>query len=375
MKVVIIGAGIGGLTLAIALVQAGIEPVVVERSDGFATAGAGILIQRNASACLVSLGLEAALDAHGHRLPGLEIGDESGRRLSGTDNVGQVVPTWTLHRGALHQVLQEGLDGVEVRFGVTPAGIVQDEDGVRVTLSDGSELVADVLVGADGIYSTVREQVFGDLGIRTVYSGYTCWRAVIEGHRERAMELWGPGQRMGLVPLVDGQLYIFLTDNAEAGTPGKPDPVSLVERFAAFAGAAGEELSHCDAATLLHHDIEYLSAHAWQRGRVALLGDAAHAFTPNMGQGAGMAIEDAVVLARCLAEKETVREALTRYEAARRKRVRWVSDTSQRIGVMGQLHNSALRWVRDTVTRLTPDAATKATLDTVLDGGPVSPST
>ncbi len=377
MRFLIQGAGIGGLTLARALRHQapGTEVVLVERAPEPTAAGAGITLGPNAQAVLDALQLGPALRTAGHRMDRMEIQDATGRRLSGMafppDARRGVLG---IHRADLHTILAAD---VPARFGASIETLEPDEPGWRATLSTGEVVAADVVVGADGIGSALRPQLAARPPTR-VYAGYTCWRFVVDDPdaATHGVELWGRGQRVGLIPIgppESPRLYVFLVEDAPAGTPSQPtDRAALRARFAHFPARVGAALDRLgDDEPLLHHDIESLSATAWGDGCGVLIGDAAHALTPNMGQGAAMAIEDAWVLARLVATRRPARGLAAALAAARDERVTEITRNSERIGRVGHWSHPVAAWARDTLTRLTPDIVGERQARGVFEGGPL----
>lgn len=367
-----VGAGIGGLTLAHALTPLDVRVSVVERTPELGAAGAGITLGINAMNVLDRLGIGPRVRAAGEVLDGGEITDERGRPLQLLDfapfhRYGSAV---ALHRADLQAALLEGLEK-HVHLGSTVSGLAQDEHGVTVQFGDGREERYDLVVGADGVHSAVRRELFGPLPVR--YAGYTSWRFVVPqtAALSRPVEMWGRGRRLGLVPIGRGRLYGFATLNAPEGMA---DPICgraarLRERFANFGGPARpalEQLTQDDA--VIHTDLREVVVPRWVSGRVALLGDAAHAMTPNLGQGAGMSIEDAAVLAEVLGPASDVRGALGTYETRRRKRVGRIQAQSRWLGRLGQLQAPLLVAARNVLLRATPRQAGQRNLEMVLTG-------
>ncbi|MCO4770930.1 MAG: FAD-dependent monooxygenase [Deltaproteobacteria bacterium] len=375
-RVLIVGGGIGGLTLAGLLLRDGHEVTVLERAQVFAPVGAGIVLAPNATRVLAELDLVDDLHRGGFLPDTMCVLDQRGRELSRLDAAeaehlfgGSVA----VHRAVLHEALCRAAGGADIRCGTTVESV--DDSGPQCTVVDsaGATHTPDLVVGADGIRSGVRELVFG--GPEPSYSGYTCWRVIIEHdlHLRRTVEMWGSGRRFGIVPIASEHAYCFATANEPAGgrDPAEGALDTFRGRFADFGGdvpALLERLRGDEA--LLRNDIEEVEVPHWTRGRVALLGDAAHAMTPNMGQGAGMALEDALVLRRCLAESADVPAALTGYEALRRPRVHWVQTQSRRIGQIGQWANPLACWARDRLTALTPSAFASRTFVRLVDEAP-----
>jgi 2-heptyl-3-hydroxy-4(1H)-quinolone synthase len=362
--VLIVGGGIAGLATAAGLARAGIECEIVEHAEAWKPVGAGIVLGVNAMRVMKTLGLEEEVAACGARLGRGGITDQAGRALGATDfslMEPEFGPTIALQRASLHAVLKQAATDVPVSLGTSIESIVQHADHVDARLTDGSEKRYDLVIGADGLRSRVREMLFGDE--RIVYSGYTCWRFVVPAPFEAVdlCEMWGRGKRFGIAPVGDDRIYCFAVANAP---PRQADPADgRLERFRArFAEFAGQVPHLLDALhapeELIHNDLEELATGPWHEGRVGLIGDAAHAMTPNMGQGAAMALEDSMVLVELLrARVSSVPDVLAQLHARRAKRVRWVQGQSRRIGRIGQLENGLACRLRNGILRWVPDGA------------------
>lgn len=263
------------------------------------------------------------------------------------------------HRADLLDILRGAVPESALRTGISVREVRADG---TVTHSQGTS-AGDVIVGADGIHSVVRRAVCGVVDPR--YSGYTAWRMVVtptEPLGELA-ESWGRGERFGYAALADGRVYCFATANVPVGTSSTGLP-ELRRRFGTWHDPIPSLLAAADESAVLHNDIyELPPLRTYVSGRIALLGDAAHAMTPNLGQGACQALEDAVVLARVAAEDSD----LTRYDAERRPRTRMIAARSNRIGAVAQLDSPLAVRLRDTVMRLIPSSAQFKALAPVLD--------
>lgn len=351
MKVVVAGAGIGGLLAARALAQRGHAVVLVERATAFRPVGAGIILATNALATLDALGLDVR--PAGRRLGKLDIVNEAGAVISPLVlPEGGPLEACSFHRAELHERLVAALPpSVEVRLGVELDAIEVGAAGTALRFTDGSHLHVDLVIGADGAHSRVRAALHPEAKLR--YSGQTCWRTVVPApDLAGTSEAWGQGgHRFGTVPLRDGRAYLFLVSPAEEGAP-TPPWAELAARFGAFGGDAARVWPGVRAEGLVHHDLHELDAPVWGTPRAWLLGDAAHAMTPNLGQGAAMAIEDVGALALHLGEP--LEQAHAAWVADRSARVARVHAESARMGRMAALTNPALRWMRDTAFRLTP---------------------
>lgn len=383
-RVIVVGAGIGGLVLARALGQLGAAVELVEVAETPRAVGAGITLGANAMRILSGLGLGEEVTRRGRSITAGAITDSEGRVLSSASldeieaRYGRSV---AIARPALHEALGAGLfqeDGglVRTHFGTTLARYEESPEGIEVELQNGTRLRGRALVGADGIHSRVRKLAFGEQA--PVYSGYTCWRfsGRIPGGIAEPAEMWGAGQRVGFVPLAgQEEIYAFFVESAPRGTPQIPERRSVGyvrQRFSGFRGEVPRLLAALgdDAAELLHHDIEEIALDAWVRGRVALLGDAAHAMTPNLGQGAAMAIEDALVLARELTAHDSAPAALIAYEARRRARVNDIQARSRNIGRVAQWQSPLAVWARNWLLKSAPAKTTQKTVERVVSYEP-----
>jgi FAD-dependent urate hydroxylase len=380
-KVMVAGGGIGGLTAAIALRRAGFEVSVFERAAELREVGAGLLLAANAQKALKTLSLAEAVARLGTPATAGEIRSWRGKVLASIPaaelekKIG--APSAAVHRADLQALLAREVGDGTLRLGAEVGAFEQDQSGVRVHFADGSEDSADILVGADGLRSRVRAGLFGLEEPR--YAGYTAWRAVVEPDEEllpwgAGFESWGRGARFGCAHVGRGRVYWFATANApEDEKDGPPGSLAgakarLLRLFAGWHRPVGNLVEATEEGAILRTDIydrEPLGER-WGTGRVTLLGDAAHPMTPNLGQGACQAIEDAVVLARCLDEGGAIAEALRRYERLRADRTAMVVRRSRRVGVVGQLENALLCRLRDRVLTIIPQKVQLGQLEEVL---------
>lgn len=366
MRVLVAGAGIGGLTAAIALGRAGHDVVLVERAASFEAVGAGLVLGPNAAAALSALGVE--LGEVAARLPALDVVNARGRLLQRVDTAAmaaRVGPTWALSRPELHDLLHRALPGtVDVHLGTTLVGL-HDVGGAPVTVAlerDGvrGDEDVDLVVAADGLRSVTRGLLHLDVPYR--YSGVTCYRGIVDNPGfEHGVEAWGDPARIGAIPLGGGRLYYFLVLTAPEGAAPLDFPDGFVRSFGHLGGGIERVLAvilATGAPPPLHHDLVELDRPVWGRGRVLLLGDAAHSMTPNQGQGAAMAIEDAVELARLVGDGlgTDVSTLVDRYRDARDRRVRRVQLDSRRVGAMAHRPRPFERAAVHALMRATPRA-------------------
>jgi 2-polyprenyl-6-methoxyphenol hydroxylase-like FAD-dependent oxidoreductase len=372
-RILVVGGGIGGLAVARGLVAQGGEVVIVERTKGFAPAGAGIVLAANAVAVLDALDIDIA--RHGRALPGMRIADHRGTTLQAarTDELqAGYQAIYALHRADLHNALLVGAAGASIRMDTTVLDLEDDGQAVDVSFGDGATERFDLVIGADGLHSTVRSLVYRVDAPGSVYSGYTCWRFVAPWAEplDGAVEMFGRGDRAGVVPLTDDRAYVFLVADAPEDGPAASWSdlearfhrfPSLVSRLIRSAGESG--------APLLHHDLRDAERIVWGRGRVWLLGDAAHAPLPNLGQGAAMALEDALALSRALETGNDVATAFERYVQVRHRRTSAIWRDSRRLGWIAQWSGPVATRIRNALFAWTPSSVGRRQLEAIVRPG------
>jgi 2-polyprenyl-6-methoxyphenol hydroxylase-like FAD-dependent oxidoreductase len=375
---VIIGAGIGGLAAAQALIRRGWRVRVLERARDLGGAGSGLAMAPNALRALDTFGLGDAVRSRGAIGSG-GIRTWRGHWIMTTDEdavrerFGDTIVV--LPRAELIDILAGGpLTGL---VSTAAEAVLTDPGGpgrpARVT-ADGHEWTADLVVAADGVRSRTRGRLFPDHP-GPVYSGFSSWRLIARGvTTEESGESWGPEGLVGIMPLASGGTYFYAMAELPADAPFPDEHAELVRRFGHWHDPVAAILADADPATVLRNDVWHLpnpsptttlngrlrrsSAHtlpAYHRGRVAVLGDAAHAMTPNLGQGACMAVEDAAVLAHAVGQGSADTDlpgALAAYTAARLPRASGVVRRSAAVGRMSALRHPLARGLRDTGIRL-----------------------
>ncbi len=350
-RVLVIGSGIGGLVATLALRQAGFEVQTFEAVPEIKVVGAGLAIWSSALRALRQVGLADAVRAAGqpafYRVIRASNGDVLTRVQMSQMSDGEQAPLLHLHRGDLLAVLLQAVGISTIQLGARCVNVRQDEQGVWAQFADGREAEGDLLVGADGVHSVIRQHITDGASLRLV--GQVSWRGMAQIDDQQlaageAGETWGIGQRVGLIPMSQGRVYWFLTRNAPPGGRGQRTAIEMKQQMQTFVEGWHEPIpamvQSTDAQTIIHTDLNELEPlHQWHRGRVVLLGDAAHAMTPNLGQGACQAIEDAVTLGQCLQKEHEPGAALDLYARRRVEHVGQVVADSRRFGEVA--HNEA----------------------------------
>jgi FAD-dependent urate hydroxylase len=331
--VLIVGRGIAGLTLAAALHRQGCKIDLIERNTAWRTTGAGIAVQANGLRALRALGMAAAIERAGAVLHHWQFCDPRGTVLCSIDlqEVWEGVgPCIGIERAKLQDTLLEGAAAVPVRLGTSIVSLTQSDLRVAVQFTDGTLGEYDLVVGADGIASSVRELALGATPLQS--AGHVGWRSLVP-IRPRGLQhlqfFLGDGCFFGLCPMANGT-YGF----GHVNDPHIHDEVEgrlrrLRARFATFGGAVPEYLAALERDEQIHcSTIQWVNQDRWYAGGVLLIGDAAHASSPILGQGGCLAMEDAVVLAEILQNAATVADALSSYDKRRKPRVKWMQQES-----------------------------------------------
>ena len=348
MRAVIVGAGIGGLAAAVALRRVGVETVNLERDANIREVGAGLSLWLNAVIALRELGVEDKLMASASVVERNQSQTLAGHVIAVNDfsaisrNAGSACIC--AHRAVLQRVLLEELPDQPVQTTARCIGF----EGSTAILDNGTRIEGDVVVGADGISSVIRDQLHGSAHPR--YAGYTCWRGICRGDAilpvGTALLAIGAGSQFGLWPCGPGQLYWFLTKNAPPGTIQTKDQVVALCR--SWAAPIRDIVAGTPEDAILQNDIfDRPPLRWWGRGPVTLVGDAAHPMTPNLGQGACQALEDAVVLADCIRRIQPVELALREYERCRIPRTAMIVRNSWQSGRSLQLDRPVLEELRN----------------------------
>jgi 2-polyprenyl-6-methoxyphenol hydroxylase-like FAD-dependent oxidoreductase len=348
-NVLIVGGGIGGLTLAVALGRQGLKAEVVELKPEHSVHGVGIIQPGNALRALRTLGLLDVCLSEGFQTDHYVMYDADGEfiaRMQLLRIAGATTPAVNgMPRTALHRILTDAAEaaGARIRLGLTVSAITSHEDRVDVVLSDGSKETYDLVVGADGIRSRVRQIIFGrHQGPQ--FTGHGVWRFTVQRNPEidHQIMLYGVGVKAGVMPVSNDQMYLLLVTN-EPGNPWMP-PESLDrllrERLRSFTAPIVTAIRDqiVDPSKVIYGPIEeVILPPPWYRGRVLLIGDAAHASGPHVSQGATMAIEDAIVLAELVGQGLPAEFVLGQFMGRRYARCKFVQDVSRQVGDDGNI--------------------------------------
>ena len=374
-KFLIAGAGIAGLTLAKVLQDLGYDYEIFEASSEVRGIGAGFGLASNAMKAFEILGMSDEVAPLGHMLEDFEIQDwqektilkadtERLRKNYNTDN-------FAIHRADLHRYLVSKIDSSKIKTTKKVRLFEQSYEKVVLHFEDGTSTEGAYLIGADGINSVIRQQLLKQSKPR--YAGYICWRAIVEDttyHSKKSIETWGANGRFGLTPLVNNQIYWYACVNTPLNSAVYNFTIDDIKKqFHDYSGQIRNVLQKTTQENLITApimDIKPINNYAFNR--VLLIGDAAHATTPNMGQGACMAVEDVCVLFDELQQNETdVLTAFEQFNLRRLKRTHYIMDTSRLAGKVAQLENKFLIGLRNFAFRNLPQSLTQSPLEDLLE--------
>ena len=362
-RIIIAGGGIGGLAAGVALRQKGFDVLVIEQAEELREIGAGLSVWPNATRVLNHLGLLGEALRRSEVLRRLQMRTWRGEIVSEIKTIAAYeTPSICIHRADLLSILKERLPDECVLLGERVEAFGQRDESVIARCSSGREVEGHALIGADGINSMVRAQLLGPS--KPVYRGYWSWRGIAqytlpEEYSQAASETWGHGRRFGVEPMGRGRVFWYATANAPEGTLGEQPgwKGELRKRFEEWHSPIPELIeATAREAVLKHETVDRPPVRRWGEGRVTLLGDAAHPTTPNLGQGACMALEDAAVLAKCLTLDGGMDARLRRYESLRFKRTGLITRDSKRVGQVGQMENPLVVAIRTIGVKLMPAA-------------------
>jgi 2-polyprenyl-6-methoxyphenol hydroxylase-like FAD-dependent oxidoreductase len=360
MKIIIVGAGIAGITTSISLIQKGFSVQLFEKVQHDRSTGAGIVLGNNALRVLDQLGIYKKIVGNSIIPSRNNVLSWKGERLAAIKPLEKNENTHSfacLSRSKLYEILKSSLPYNLITFGKKLTDVTPRGEDVQITFDDGSRLTCDLLLACDGIHSSIRNALFSGSKIR--YAGYTCWRGItspIPGIQEKAFtETWGSNGRFGIAPIEDDRYYWYALKNTSADNESymKWTKADLMTNFEQYHSPIRELILSTNTEAIMKHDIfDVKPLKHYTLGRVALVGDAAHATTPNLGQGACQAIEDAYVIAETLSNYQDVEQALKVYQKLRKKPATKIVNLSWKIGKIAQLESPHLCSLRDIILKL-----------------------
>lgn len=368
VRIAIVGGGIGGLTVALALREFGFEAEVYEQAPELLDVGAAIAVWPNALRVLERLGLGDTIRAHAGELNELRWLNSRGHLL----NQLSISNAVALHRADLQATLLDACEPDRIHLDHSLVSYEQRNDKVFATFTNGQTVAADFLIGADGIHSDVRTQFLGDG--QPIYRGYTVWRGISRLTLDSippatAIEVHGRGQRFGIGPVGAGRIGWWAASNATTQHPATEKPNDeLLLLFKDWYRPARQLIEETPSDRILVTPaFDREPTRTWGNKRVTLLGDAIHPTTPNLGQGGCLAIEDAMVLARCFQKYGATEEALRKYEGCRHKRTAAITKYSRYYGSFSQSEKLLALTIKKITISLAPEPLLHRLLRTVFD--------
>ena len=367
LRIAIVGGGIGGLTTALALKEFGFEAEVYEQAPALLDVGAAIAIWPNALRVLDRLGLAERILSHAGEMDEIRWLDHRGNLL----NQLSIPRSVALHRADLQSTLVHALPPSSIKLGCTFLAYDDRRDRVVASFSNGEEIEADFLLAADGIHSHVRQQLLRDAD--PTYRGYTVWRGISAAVPESlpagtAVEIHGPGKRFGIGPVGNGRVGWWASVNSASRNHPDDAQTELLRLFKGWYAPVVHLIEETLPQMILTTSALDREPHpTWGSKRLTMLGDAVHPTTPNLGQGGCVAIEDAMVLARCFQKYGASEEALRKYEGCRYKRTAAITRYSRYYGTIGQSENLLLRGIKKILLPLAPESVLQRLVQTVFD--------
>lgn len=365
-KVSIIGGGIAGISIAIAFQKHGLEVEVYEAATELKPVGAGITLAFNAMKAAQKLGFRQEVLKAGRSMENAMILNDQAKVLTAfnyrkhLDKLGDL--SIAIHRADLHQILLGQLKGDILHLNKKAQSFTQDKDGVMVSFEDGSTLETPLLIVSDGIHSIFRQALIPNS--KPQYAGYTCWRGIGElpegyAFSNSVVECWGKGARIGIVPTTDKQVYWFAVKNAPENDPSmkNAEKQDILNMFKSWSPKLLKVIENTPEDQIIWNDIVDIDPiDRFAFGNILLTGDAAHATTPNMGQGGCQAFEDAAVLDALLAFEKPMNQIFQEFEKLRVTKTSKVISQSRTIGKLAQWENPILAGIRNFGMSLTPES-------------------
>jgi 2-polyprenyl-6-methoxyphenol hydroxylase-like FAD-dependent oxidoreductase len=374
-RILIIGAGISGLASALMLEKIGYTPVIYEKSDGSRNDGSGLTLWPNATDALHSMGLLEEIYQNSKIISESMLTTSSGKTLA-TIPLKELATKYGTHtvgilRANLYHILASKLRRTEIKLGYKLVNLKETNEKVIARFENGHEEAGDLLIGADGIHSAVRKRLFPNNALR--FSGYEAWRGISTYTNQYtksglSFEAWGNGVRFGFIPMSDSLVYWFATRNTRENlSEGQISKEQLIHSFREFVEPVPTVINatkETDITRKVIYDLKPLQN--WSKGRVVLIGDAAHATTPNLGQGACMALEDAVILAQSLEQGNSISHTVKAFEDMRMDRAKLIVNSSWVLGKIAQIENKLFCDVRNMLVKIGPSIQRNSHFNTII---------
>ncbi len=378
MRIAVIGGGIGGLTAALALNKLNIENTVYESAPELRADGAGLALASNAIKAFSLLGINETVVNSSNRITEFCIYNHKEKplikRYSERILSDELFHSFTIHRQRLHTILSDNLQDDQIVTGKSVTDFRNEKSGVKLYFNDNSSELFDYVIASDGINSVFRRKLVPAAGLR--YAGYYCWRGVTENYQcsdtTLAAEYWGAGLRFGIVPLPENRVYWFACMNNPDDDPAyfKITRNGLLSAFSDFPAQVSELINAVPENKILINKISDLTPlDYYSFKRILLLGDAAHATTPNLGQGACLAIEDAAVLYKLLQQNRDMKEIFENYSLIRVPRCKYIIKQSRQTGELAGIQNPAGIMLRDLLLKIMPQSVTERQTRKILKFG------
>ncbi len=366
----IIGAGIGGLTTALTLKKRGLNVNIFESTERIKPVGAGIILANNAMQVFQKLGLQDKIEKAGNRISLMKITDPQLNPLSVVDlseyEQKYKVSNIAIHRGELQKILANEIGHNHINLSKRLSKI-EKNILFKLTFEDNTTIESKIIIGADGIKSVVRNQLFEKSKLRN--PNQICWRGICEmdlpgKYHNELNEAWGKGKRFGFVKISNKKVYWY----ALANSKNVDTELNLTDFFSEFHTDILNIITLTKKEQIIASEITDLQPiNKWQDENICLIGDAAHATTPNLGQGACQAIEDAYVIGKLLDSGLEIQNTFVEYENLRRKKAHSIVNTSWNIGKMAHLENRFGIWFRNLVMKNIPKSANKKQMDMIFN--------
>ncbi|WP_415327369.1 FAD-dependent monooxygenase [Chryseobacterium sp. MMS23-Vi53] len=363
----IIGAGIGGLTLGNILKQNNLDFTIYESAPEIKPVGSGIMMAINAMQVFDKLGLKEKIEKAGNKIHGISITDENLKLISKT-NVLELEKKYNscnvaIHRADLQRILAEniGFENIKLNHSLKE---IQKKENYLLSFENGTKIESKIIFGADGIHSKIRNQIFKTGKIRNTQQ--MCWRGLVEfdlpeKFHQKAIETWGKGKRFGFVRMTERKIYWYAVINQEIYNRNN----SLIENFQGFHPLINEIIESTLQEDIILNDIIDLSpVPRWHTENLCLIGDSAHATTPNLGQGACQAIEDAYIIGKLLEKNKDFNIIFEQFQQIRRKKIDHVVDTSWKLGKFSQWEKGTR--LRNLIMRLVPENVNQKMVERVI---------